>query len=228
MTQPLRVVIADDVALLRSGLARLLSDDSMEVVGEAGDVDELYAVVDDTEPDVVVTDIRMPPTHTLEGLDAAVVIRQRHPRMGILILSHHVETQNALELVRATTGGVGYLLKDRVARPAAFVEAVREVAAGGTAIDPHIVEVLLGRRRRVDPLERLSGRERSVLAAMAAGRSNSGIAAELHIGAKTVETHVTHIFQKLDLAEEFDQHRRVVAVLTYLRAGSGTGSTPPR
>ena len=228
MTQPLRVVLADDVALLRSGLARLLSDDTMEVVGEAGDVDALYAVVDDTEPDVVVTDIRMPPTHTTEGLDAAVVLRRRHPRMGILILSHHVETQHALELVRATTGGVGYLLKDRVTHPASFVEAVREVAAGGTAIDAHIVEVLLGRRRHVDPLERLSDRERSVLAAMAAGRSNVGIAAELQISAKTVETHVTHIFQKLDLSEELDQHRRVVAVLTYLRAGPGAGSTPPR
>ena len=225
MTRP-RVVLADDVALLRAGLARLLADADLDVVGEAADADELVAMVDHTHPDVVVVDVRMPPTHTVEGLEAAHRMRANHPHLGILILSHHLETRNALELIRGSTGGVGYLLKDRVADPRSFVSAVRDVAAGGTVIDPDVVAALLGRRRRVDPLESLSHREREVLAAMAEGRSNTAIADHLTLSPKTVEKHISSVFSKLGLADEPVRHRRVAAVLSYLRTVDGDRSHP--
>jgi DNA-binding NarL/FixJ family response regulator len=221
-----RVVLADDVALLRAGLARLLADAGFDVVGEAADADELVALVDHTDPDVVVVDVRMPPTHTVEGLDAARRIRETHPHLGILILSHHLETRNAVELIQGSTGGVGYLLKDRVGDPRSFVSAVRDVAAGGTVIDPQVVAALLGRRRRVDPLESLSHREREVLAAMAEGRSNLAIAGHLALSPKTVEKHISSVFTKLGLADEPVRHRRVAAVLSYLRAVDGDRSHP--
>ena len=221
-----RVVLADDVVLLRVGLARLLTDAGLTVVGEAGDGDELVALVDHTDPDVVVVDVRMPPTHTTEGLDAARRMREEHPRMGILILSHHLETRNALELIQGSTGGIGYLLKDRVGDPRSFVSAVRDVAAGGTVIDPHVVAALLGRRRRVDPLESLTPRERDVLASMAEGRSNMAIADHLTLSPKTVEKHISSVFGKLGLADEPVRHRRVTAVLSYLRTVDGDRSRP--
>ncbi len=221
-----RVVLADDVVLLRVGLARLLTDAGLTVVGEAGDGDELVALVDHTDPDVVVVDVRMPPTHTTEGLDAARRMREKHPRLGILILSHHLETRNALELIQGSTGGIGYLLKDRVGDPRSFVSAVRDVAAGGTVIDPHVVAALLGRRRRVDPLESLTPRERDVLASMAEGRSNMAIADHLTLSPKTVEKHISSVFGKLGLADEPVRHRRVAAVLSYLRTVDGERSGP--
>jgi DNA-binding NarL/FixJ family response regulator len=212
-----RVVLADDVALLRAGLASLLEDAGCEVVGQAGDAATLCRLVDELRPDVVVVDVRMPPTHTTEGLDAARTIRARHPDIGILVLSHYVETANALALVQGSPGGVGYLLKDRVADPITFIDAVNEVARGGTAIDPDVVEALLGRRRRVDPLATLTAREREVLALMAEGKSNAAIAATLSVSPKTLESHISQIFTKLGLGEETELHRRVAAVLSHLR-----------
>lgn len=221
-----RVILADDVVLLRAGLARLLSDAGCEVVGQAGDVEELISLVDRLRPDVAVIDVRMPPTHTVEGLGAARTIRARHPSMGILILSHHLETHNVVELINKSTGGVGYLLKDRVADPSALVAAVRDVAAGGTAIDPEVVALLLGRRRRVDPLEALTAREREVLASMAEGRSNLAIAEILSLSVKTVEKHISAVFAKLGIVEEPVRHRRVAAVLSYLRASGEDPGLP--
>ncbi len=221
-----RVVLADDVALLRAGLARLLSEAGFDVVGEAAGPDELVGLVDSTGPDVIVVDVRMPPTHTVEGLDAARRIRETHPDLGILILSHHLETRNAVDLIQGSNGGVGYLLKDRVGDPRAFVSAVRDVAEGGTVIDPDVVAALLGRRRRVDPLEFLSHREREVLAAMAEGRSNLAIAELLSLSPKTVEKHISAVFIKLGLVDEPVRHRRVAAVISYLRAIDGDRSLP--
>ncbi len=225
MSRP-RVVLADDVALLRAGLARLLEDADFAVVGEAAGPVELVTLVQDTDPDVVVVDVRMPPTHTVEGLDAARRIRETHPDVGILILSHHLETRNAVDLIQGSTGGVGYLLKDRVGDPRSFVSAVRDVAEGGTVIDPDVVAALLGRRRRIDPLECLSDREREVLAAMAEGRSNLAIAQHLVLSPKTVEKHISSVFTKLGLADEPVRHRRVAAVLSYLRAVDGDRALP--
>jgi DNA-binding NarL/FixJ family response regulator len=215
-------VLADDVALLRAGLASLLERAGCEVVGEAGDATALIRLVDEHRPDIAVVDVRMPPTHTTEGLDAARSIRVRRPEMGILVLSQYVETANALELVQASSGGVGYLLKDHVADPATFVDAVFEVAGGGTSIDPDVVRALFNRQRRVDPLARLTPRERDVLALMAEGRSNSAIAATLVLSPKTIESHVSQIFSKLGLTETSDRHRRVAAVLSYLRNADAT------
>jgi DNA-binding NarL/FixJ family response regulator len=218
---PIRVVVADDSALLRGGLVRLLADAGFEVVGEAGDPVTLIHLVARAAPDVCVVDIRMPPTQTLEGLEAAATLRERHPSVGILLLSHHMETRHAIDLLRSSTGGVGYLLKDRVTDTRTFLAAVRDVAAGGTAIDAEVVSVLLGRQRRVDPLAGLSERERQVLALMAEGRSNTAIAESLMVSAKTVESHIHRIFTKLALADEPDVHRRVTAVLAHLRAVQG-------
>jgi DNA-binding NarL/FixJ family response regulator len=214
---PVKVVIADDVALLRAGVARMLAGAGFAIAGETGDAVRLRDLVARSEPDVAIIDVRMPPTHTTEGLEAARDLRERHPRLGLLILSHHIETQHAVELVRSGTGGIGYLLKERVTDPAAFVAAVRDVAAGGTAIDPEVVSVLLGRHRRTDPLAALTEREREVLARMAEGRSNQAIARHLVVSLKTVESHVGHVFRKLGLDDESDRHRRVAAVLAYLR-----------
>lgn len=190
----------------------------MEVTGRAADAGELLAMVDARQPDIVITDIRMPPTHTTEGLVVAAQIRERHPAVAILVLSQYVETTHALRLLERGAGRVGYLLKDRVSNVREFIDAVRRVAGGGSAIDPEVVSELLVRRRRQDLVGQLSEREREVLRLMAEGRSNAAIGASLHLTEKTVEGHVHSIFSKLGLEPTAEDHRRVLAVLTYLRA----------
>jgi DNA-binding NarL/FixJ family response regulator len=214
----MRVAIADDAVLFREGLARLLEASGMDVVGRAGDAAQLLEVVEEQQPDIVITDIRMPPTHTTEGLLAAAEIRVRHPRVAVLLLSQYVETAHAIRLLERGAGGIGYLLKDRVSDVREFVDAVRRVATGGSAIDPEVVSELLVRRRRHDLVGGLSDREREVLNLMAEGRSNAAIANTLHMSEKTVEGHVRSIFSKLDLEPAPDDHRRVLAVLVYLRS----------
>ena len=216
----MRVVIADDSVLLREGVTRLLQDAGLEVVGQADDADSLMRTVLRQRPDAAVIDIRMPPTSTDDGLRAAVEIKQQLPGTGVLILSQYVETGYALKLISDCSRGVGYLLKDRVADIEGFVDAVRRVAEGGSVIDPEVVAHLVGRRRRHDPLAALTAREREVLQLMAEGRSNQGIAERLVVTARAVEKHVTSIFDKLGLAPTSDDHRRVLAVLTFLKAGS--------
>jgi DNA-binding NarL/FixJ family response regulator len=215
----IRVVVAEDSALFREGIARILEGVGFDVVAEVGDRDALVAAVTTHEPDVVVTDIRMPPTGTTEGLDAAMTIRETHPETGVMVLSQYVETRHAIRLIENDARGIGYLLKDRVADGKEFTEAVRRVATGGTAIDPEIVERLLGRNREEHELDRLSQREREILAGMAEGRSNQAIADRLFLSARTVETHVGSIFTRLGLEPTPDDHRRVLAVLAYLRSG---------
>jgi DNA-binding NarL/FixJ family response regulator len=212
-----RVVIADDSVLLREGLARLLEDAGFEVVGQAGDGEDLVRKVGAHKPDAAVVDLRMPPTHTDEGLRAAKRIRERQPGTGVLVLSQYAEEEYATELLGDGAEGVGYLLKDRVADVDGFADAVRRVAEGGSALDPEIVQLMLGRRRD-EPLEELTAREREVLALMAEGRSNQAIAEDLVITERAVEKHVTSIFGKLDLTPAPADHRRVLAVLTFLRA----------
>lgn len=214
----LRVVIAEDSVLLRAGLVRLLIDSGAEVVGEAGDAESALAVVTDLVPDVVVMDVRMPPTHTDEGIRVALQIRRTLPGVAVLVLSQYVEQHYATELLAGETAGVGYLLKDRVANVEEFVEAVRRVAAGGTALDPEVVSHLLSRSRRRQPLDSLTPREREVLGLMAEGRSNSAIAGQLVVSDGAVEKHVSSIFTKLDLPPADTDHRRVLAVLRYLEA----------
>jgi DNA-binding NarL/FixJ family response regulator len=214
-----RVVVADDSVLFREGIARLLEDAGWEVVGHAGDADDLLRKVRAHNPDAAVVDIRMPPGNADDGIRAALEIRQELPGTGVLVLSQYVEEGYALELVATTAEGVGYLLKDRVADVERFTDSVRRVADGGSALDPEVVSLLLGRQRRHDPLEALSAREREVLALMAEGRSNQAIADQLVITARAVEKHVTSIFSKLDLPPAASDHRRVLAVLTYLRSG---------
>ena len=204
--------------LLREGVARLLGDAGMDVVGQAGDFDDLMRKVRAHKPDVAVVDIRMPPTHTDEGLRAAHLIREELPDTGVLVLSQYVEEGYALELVGDAAGGVGYLLKDRVADVERFVDSVRRVADGGSALDPEVVSQMLGRRRAEDPLAELTPREREVLGLMAEGRSNRAIAEDLVVTERAVEKHVTGIFSKLDLGATPEDHRRVLAVLTYLKA----------
>jgi DNA-binding NarL/FixJ family response regulator len=213
-----RVVVADDSVLLREGIVRLLEESGFDVVAQAGDAEDLVRKVAAHKPDVAVVDIRMPPTNTDDGLRAALEIRGRLPETGVLVLSQYVEEGYALDLVGDSAGGVGYLLKDRVADVERFVDAVKRVAEGGSALDPEVVAQLLGRARRDDPLEVLSPREREVLELMAEGRSNAAIAEQLVITERAVEKHVTSIFGKLDLAPAPEDHRRVLAVLTYLRA----------
>jgi DNA-binding NarL/FixJ family response regulator len=214
----LRVVVADDSLLLREGLVRLLEEAGLEVVGQAGDGEDLLRKVRAHTPDVAVVDIRMPPTHTDEGLQAAKQIRSELPQIGVLVLSAYVEEQYAVELLQDNAEGVGYLLKDRVGDLDRFVEAVRRVADGGSVLDPEVVSQMLGRRGGGGPLDELTPREREVLELMAEGRSNAAIAAELVVTDRAVEKHVTSIFSKLDLAATPEDHRRVLAVLTYLKA----------
>lgn len=212
----MRVVIAEDSVLLREGLVRLLGEVGVEVVEAVGDAEALLRAVERHQPDVVIADVRMPPTHTDEGLRAALVLRRSWPGVAVLVLSQYVEERYATELLSSETSGVGYLLKDRVADVTEFVEALRRVAAGGTALDPEVVSQLLVRRRS-DPLDRLTPRETDVLALMAEGRSNSGIAAALVVSESAVEKHVNSIMSKLDLAPADTDHRRVLAVLRFLK-----------
>jgi DNA-binding NarL/FixJ family response regulator len=214
----LRVVIAEDSVLLREGIVRLLEESGFEVAGQAGDGEDLLRKVGAHKPDVAVVDVRMPPTHTDEGLRAAHRIRAEHPDTAVLVLSQYVDEAYALELLSESTERTGYLLKDRVADVKAFTDAVRRVANGGSALDPEVVGLLLGRRRREDPLAVLSPREREVLALMAEGRSNSAMAEVLGVSERAVEKHVTSIFSKLDLPRAATDHRRVLAVLTFLRS----------
>jgi DNA-binding NarL/FixJ family response regulator len=214
---PLRVVIADDSVLLREGTARILEDAGFEVVAQAEDGDDLLLKVRSYTPDVAIVDIRMPPTNTDEGLRAAKEIRERHPDTGVLVLSQYVETEYAMELLSESAEGVGYLLKDRVGDVGEFAAAVRRVAEGGSALDPAIVQRLVGRRRGLDPLAEVTPREREVLALMAEGRSNKAIAEQLVVTERAVEKHVTSIFSKLNLPTSADDHRRVLAVLAFLR-----------
>ena len=212
-----RIVLADDAILLREALAAGLRAAGFEVVGQAGDVEGLLRLVDAQVPDVAVVDVRMPPTHTTEGLEAAHEIRRRHPGMAILVLSQYVETRYAVELIRDDPAGIGYLLKDRVTRLEDLADAVRRVAGGGSVIDPEVVARLLGRPRRHSPLDELTPRERESLGLMAEGRSNQGIADRLVLELKTVEGHVRQVFSKLDLELSGEDHRRVLAVLRYLK-----------
>jgi DNA-binding NarL/FixJ family response regulator len=213
----LRVVIAEDSILLREGVARLLQDSGFHVVGQAGTAEELLLKVRSYAPDVAIVDIRMPPTHTDEGLRAAKEIREQHPDVGVLVLSQYVESGYALDLLQADASGVGYLLKDRVSDVREFAAAVKRVAEGGSALDPEVVSRLVGRRRGDDPLSHLTPREREVLELMAEGRSNQAIAERLFVTLRAVEKHVTSIFGKLRLPADEQDHRRVLAVLTYLR-----------
>ena len=214
----MRVVIADDSVLLREGLARVLTEGGFEVVAQAADADELRQAVRRFKPDVAIIDVRMPPTHTDEGARAAVEIRAEQPEVGVLVLSQVIEAAHALRLFSERPDGFGYLLKDRVLEIDDFLDSVRRVGRGGTAIDPEVIGQLVGRRREDDPLEELTPREREVLGLMAEGLSNRGICEKLVVSPKTVETHVNSIFLKLGLLPAPDEHRRVLAVLTFLRA----------
>lgn len=223
--QPLsatRIVLADDAILLREALAAALAATGFDVVGQAEDVPTLLALVERELPDVVIVDVRMPPSHTTEGLEAARQIRAGHPGIAVLVLSQYVETRYAVDLVRDGPSGVGYLLKDRVARLADLADAVRRVAAGGSVIDPEVVARLLGRRRRHSPLDELTPREGEILGLMAEGRSNPAIAQRLTLELKTVEGHVRAIFSKLGLEPATTDHRRVLAVLAYLKGDASS------
>ena len=216
--RPLRVVVAEDSFLLRAGVVRVLEDTGFLVVGEARDAQELLDQVREQRPDVVVTDIRMPPTHTDEGLRAAAVIRAEHPDTGVVVLSQYVKESYAIQLLEHTAAGVGYLLKDRVTEPRGFAEAVSQVARGGSALDPEVVAEMLERRRRGGPLDQLSERELDVLAGMAEGRSNLTIATDLGHSEHALQRHIAGIFSKLELPVGAEGHRRVLAVLRYIRA----------
>ena len=215
----MRVVIAEDTVLLREGLAGLLEDDGHDVVGRAGDAEVLLALVAEHEPDLAIVDVRMPPDYDDEGTQAAATIRRTHPETAVLVLSQHIETRHVVELV-AAGGGFGYLLKDRVLDVDDFLDAARRVSEGGSALDPQVVSRLLSTQGAADPLAELSAREREVLSLMAEGRTNAGIAKRLWLTEKTVETHVRSILMKLGLSVSADDHRRVMAVLAYLRAQS--------
>jgi DNA-binding NarL/FixJ family response regulator len=214
---PLRVILAEDDVLLRAGLASLLERSGFDVVGQAGDGAHLLTLVRDAKPELVVTDIRMPPTHTTEGLDAARVIRDEFPDTGILVLSAHVDVEQAIELV-ASGHGIGYLLKSRVTDVADFIDTLERIANGASVVDPALVHELVSARRRDDPLSVLSAREQEVLALMAEGRSNSGIGRRLWVTEGTVEKHVRSILTKLNIHETGDDHRRVLAAITFLHA----------
>jgi len=213
-----RVILADDALLFREGTARILTEAGFEVTGQARDAAALLRLVRGDPPDAAVIDIRMPPDHSAEGIEAAAEIRRDHPDVGLLLLSQHVDTHHAVRLMTEFRTGVGYLLKDRVSDLAAFATDIRRVAAGECVIDAELVARLVSRKRERDPLTALTGQERRVLALMAQGRSNSALSAELHLSGKTIEAHVRNIFTKLDLHPDPGDHRRVLAVLTFLRS----------
>jgi DNA-binding NarL/FixJ family response regulator len=215
-----RVLLGEDDVLMREGIARLLAEAGFEVVGQAGDAEALLRKALAHKPDVVIADVQMPPGHGDDGLRAALELRKQRPETGVLVLSQYYEEEYALELIGERPEGVGYLLKERVGDVEAFLQAVARVAAGGSALDPEVVGRMLGRRRAAGPLDTLSPRERDVLGAMAEGKSNQGIAEALFVTEAAVEKHVTGIFQKLDLGPTSTEHRRVLAVLTYLRGSS--------
>lgn len=222
----MRIVIAEDSVLLREGLASLLEDDGHEAVARVGDAESLLAVVAEHEPDLAIVDVRMPPGYGDEGIVAAAALRERYPAMGVLLLSEHIESGRAVALV-TSRGGFGYLLKDRVLAVDDFLDAARRVAAGGTALDPEVVAALIARRE--GPVALLTPRERQVLELMAQGCANRGIARQLYLNERTVETHVRSIMLKFDIAPSDDLHRRVLAVVTYLRdASRGPTGRPPR
>ncbi|RKN12872.1 response regulator transcription factor [Streptomyces radicis] len=214
----MRVVIAEDSVLLREGVARLLEDEGHHVVAKAGDGEELLAEVARHTPDVAVVDVRMPPTHTDEGLRAALTIRERWPGMGVLVLSQYVEERYATELLTADAGGIGYLLKDRVARVEEFMDALTRVAEGGSALDPVVVRQLFARSRRSDPLSRLTERESTILGLMAEGHTNESIARQIYVSNSAVEKHVASIFRKLELDAAEGASRRILAVVRYLKS----------
>jgi DNA-binding NarL/FixJ family response regulator len=218
MPEPLTVLVADDSVLLREGLVRLLEEAGCQVVAQAGDAPDLLRKVRAHKPDVALVDVRMPPDNTDDGLRAALTIRGEQPETGVLVLSQYIEERYAMELIGEADAGVGYLLKERITDVDALISAVRQVAQGGSVIDPQVVSQLLRRYRREDPLEALTPREREVLELMAQGRSNLALASRLVISERAVEKHVTSIFSKLDLPAAEDDHRRVLAVLTFLRA----------
>ena len=213
----MQVVIADDAPLIREGVARLLAENGVDVVDQVGDADAVLESVRELRPDVALVDIRMPPTHTDEGLRAAREIHSRYPGTAVLVLSQHLEPDYALQLVEEKPEGVGYLMKERVGRVEQLLDALRRVAAGECVVDRAVVDELLARRRRLDPIEELTSREREVLALMAEGRSNQGISRALWLSPKTVETHVRGAFAKLGIEAAPEDNRRVLAVLTYLR-----------
>lgn len=217
-SQPLRLVLAEDDVLLREGIARLLGDAGMDVVAQAGDADELVRKALAHRPDVAIVDVQMPPRRENDGLVAALELRRQLPDTGVLVLSQFNEADLAEQLIGDHAAGVGYLLKERVGEVSSFVDAIERVAAGGSALDPTVVSRMLGRRRHDDPLAALTPRERSVLAAMAEGKSNAGIGEALFISAASVEKHVTSIFRKLGLGAEASEHRRVHAVLAFMRS----------
>jgi DNA-binding NarL/FixJ family response regulator len=221
VTAPLRVVIGEDDVLMREGMARLLVEAGCDVVAQAGDADDLLRKALAHRPDVAVVDVQMPPRGEDDGLVAAQELRRRLPGTGVLVLSQFYEDSYALDIIGDSAEGVGYLLKERVGDVAAFVDAVRRVAAGGSALDPQVVGRMLGRRRSAGPLDELTPRERDVLAAMAEGKSNLGIAQSLFVSEAAVEKHVTGIFQKLGIRQSTTEHRRVLAVLTYMRDARG-------
>lgn len=212
----MRIILAEDSILLREGLSRLLTEEGHEVLAAVGDGDALLRAVEVHQPDVVVVDIRMPPTHTDEGLRAAIEIRRRWPGLGVLVLSQHVEKHYATKLLAADSTGVGYLLKDRVSRVEEFLDSLERVHRGGAAIDPEVVRQLLARTTHMDPLSRLTNREREVLGLMAQGHTNAAVAARLHVSQSAVEKYVNAIFEKLDLTRASGYSRRVLAVLQYL------------
>jgi DNA-binding NarL/FixJ family response regulator len=222
-TRRVRVVVAEDVMLTREGIVRVLRDSGIDVVGEAADVDGLMHAIAAEAPECVVVDIRMPPTHTDEGIVAAQRIRELHPDVGVLVLSQYVEPGYAMRLLEEHEGGTGYLLKDRVSDPAALVDALRRLTAGETVVDPAIVSRLLARRREADPVEELTDREREVLGLVAEGLSNGAIGARLFITERTVEAHVKQIFLKLAIEQAPESNRRVLAVLAFLRSGAAAG-----
>ena len=212
----MRIVIAEDAAVIRAGLAEILTDRGHEIVAAVGDAEALKDAVAARQPDVAIVDVRMPPSHTDEGLRAAIAIRRDHPCVGILVFSQYIETRYAADLLAARSGGVGYLLKDRVANVAEFTDAVTRIAAGGTALDPEVVSGLLNASRHASALSTLTAREHDVLALMAEGRSNSAIADRIYVSERAVEKHISNIFTKLGLPPSDSDHRRVLAVLAYL------------